>query len=330
MSFLWKKVRPYLRVVYRIYKGFSGFAYDFYRMLSFGGWKEDMHDAEQRNYYSVMVYHALEKSLSYKKRNKTSGWKNALKLLELLQVANNDQTIGYHDKASKKVLEEFIGLPENRNDDRALKINEELENIAFTSSFGHGVKQYSSSDYHKGVLSDPESFFCSRYSLREFKDQVVDEALIMRAIKLSMKTPSVCNRQAWHIYHTSDDEVKKAVLNYQNGNKPFGERIPNLFIVTTDLKGFFSSEEHYQHWIDGGLLSMSLMYALHSLGIASCPLNWSQSPKTDKALRKIVNIKPNHTVIMFMAVGYPDENNKVCISARRPVDEIFTTLTSRK
>ena len=330
MISIWKKIRPYVRNVYRIFKSILGFVYDLQRMLKYSGWREDMKDPEQRNYYNVMVYHALEKSLSYKVRNKNSGWTNAFKILDLLHIANKYQNIGYHDKASKKVLEAFISLPENCDDPRVAKIRNSLKVIDFNSTLEHGVMDYTLLDYKKGILDNPESFFYSRYSLREFKDEIIKDDIILRAVELSMKTPSVCNRQAWHIYHTNDDEIKKTVLQHQHGNKPFGDKIPNLFIVATDLKAFFSAEEHYQHWIDGGLLSMSLMYALHSLGIATCPLNWSQSPKDDKALRKAINIKQNHTITMLLALGYPDENNKVCVSARRPIEEVFTILKKGK
>ena len=146
---------------------------------------------------------------------------------------------------------------------------------------------------------------------------------------LAMKTPSVCNRQAWHVYHSDESDVIKEALSYQQGNKGFSENIPNLMVITTDLKAFMSGQEHYQHWIDGGLFSMSIVYALHSLGISSCCLNWSQSPKNDKKLRGSIKIKPNHTVMMMLAVGYPDDNNKVCVSARRPLNEVFTKLDKK-
>ncbi len=326
MNNIWISIKPYIRVLYRMYKNILGFAYDFKRFTLYSGWRENMKDSEQRNYYSVLVYHALEKSLSYKVRNKNSGWTNAYKILDLLKLAQKYNNIGYHDKASKQVLENFINLPENVSDSRSQQIKNELDLINFNSEDQHGIQEYSFLDYKKGVLEDPESFFFSRYSLREFKNKIIDEKTIIRAINLTMKTPSVCNRQGWHIYHTSDHDIKKRILKFQNGNKPFGEHIPNLFVITADLKAFFSSEEHYQSWIDGGLLSMSLIYALHSIGIASCPLNWSQPPKSDKKLRELINIKPNHTIIMLLAAGYPDKNNKVCISARRPIDEIYSKL----
>jgi len=306
--------------------------YDYTRYVKYGGWTGDMTDSELRNYNSAMVYHGLEKSLSYKKRNQNSGWRNAFQILELLRIAKVSDSMGFHDQKSKSVLEVFLNLPENINDARSKEIQIELDKLNINeeeTDNNVGAFEYKISEYQKGILNNPEEFFYSRYSLREFKDEIVLDTEIERAVMLAMKTPSVCNRQAWGIYHTSDKAVKDIVLKYQLGNKPFGENIPNLIIVTTDLKAFFSPEEHYQHWIDGGLLSMSLMYTLHSLGIASCALNWSAKPKNDLALRKELNIKDNQTIMMVLAIGYPDAQNKVCASPRRPIEEVYYTLEKR-
>lgn len=327
---MWKIIRPYIRNLYRIFTTFKFFIYDFTRYVKYSGWKANMNDEEVRNYNTAMVYHGLEKSLSYKKRNQNSGWRNAFQIIELLKIAEKNNNIGFHDKKAKKVLELFLNLPENINDERTIKITQELMKFDFDYEKNPindcGAFNHKDLDYRKGILVNPEEFFFSRYSLREFKNKTVSIDEINRAVKLAMKTPSVCNRQAWGIYHSSNKKIKEIVMKYQQGNKPFGEHIPNVMIVTTDLKAFFSPDEHYQHWIDGGLLSMSLMYALHSLGIASCALNWSAKPKNDKALRELLNIKPNHTIIMVLAIGYPNENNKVCASPRRPKEEIYFEL----
>jgi nitroreductase len=292
----------------------------------YGGWRENLRDPEVRNYNSMMAYHGLEKSLSYKKRNPNSGWSNAERVFYRLKVASTIEDQGYHDKAAKQVLTKFLNLPENIGKQRAQEMLKELSAMEFDSQDTHGAIPLTQEYYSQGVMEDPEAFFFSRYSLREFKAGVVPEELIQRAVRLAMKTPSVCNRHAWHVYHSSDPEKIRTALRYQNGNRPFGEKVPNLLIVTTDLKAFFSGWEHYQHWIDGGLFSMSLMYAFHALGLASCPLNWSQTPGADRAFRKAVKIRPNHTVIMMMAVGHPDKDNIVCSSSRRPLDEIYNQI----
>ncbi|MCK5525161.1 MAG: nitroreductase family protein [Thiomargarita sp.] len=319
----------FIRYIYRSLTSFVGFKYDYKRFLAYGGGQYNVNDVERRNYEQAIFCHSLEKSLSLKVRGLNHGWKDAYNLLNLLRVAKQSGSTGYHDKASKQILEKFIELPENINLEKSQLLKKELEKFDFNSNDIHGAMEYSLNDFYKGKLVQPEDFFLTRYSLREFQDKIVGDEMIHRAVRLAMKTPSVCNRQPWHIYHTCDKEVKSRVLSYQNGNRSFGKNIPNLIVVTADMKAFFTSREHYQHWIDGGLLSMSLMYSFHSLGIATCALNWSQSPKNDKLLRKAVNIKSGHTIIMMLAVGYPDENNKVCRSARRPFEEIYSTLEKR-
>ncbi|MDH3697159.1 MAG: nitroreductase family protein [Flavobacteriaceae bacterium] len=321
-----QNIRLVLRGIYRIANGFLGFAYDFRRFVSYGGWKETLSDKEMRNYNIMMAYHGLEKSLSYKNRDPNAGWSAAEKVFLKLTQLKGITDIGYHDKAAKEVLTTFLTLAVNIDKPRAKQMLSALKELPLSSEDMHGAKEFSGDLYRQGVLANPEAFFNSRYSLREYKEETVDDELVKRAIKLAMKTPSVCNRHAWHIYHASDREIIDKALSYQNGNRPFGKKIPNLLIITTDLKAFFAGHEHYQHWIDGGLFSMSIMYALHSLGLASCPLNWSQRPKTDRALRKAIEIKPNHTVIMMMALGYPDEFNKVCSSSRRPFEDIYSEM----
>ncbi|QYA24393.1 nitroreductase family protein [Gramella sp. MT6] len=315
-----------LRRYGRLIKALDGYIYDFKRYHKQSSWKGDLKNKNPRNYHSVKIYHALEKSLSFKNRKKDSGWDNAFLLLNLLKKAEENNNVGYHDRAGLSTLIRFI--EENPHSANAERIKQEIKNLNFFSADEHGIKTFTSNDFLKGKLKNPENFFLSRFSLREFKPELVSENLIERAVKLAMKTPSACNRQAWHIYHTADQNVKNRALKFQTGNRGFGENIPNLVIITADQQAFMPGQERYQHWIDGGMFAMSFIYSLHSLGIASCCLNWSQSPKMDKLLRANVNIQPNHSVIMMLAIGFPDEENNVCLSARRPLNEIFTNLTT--
>lgn len=323
MKKVWLKIKPYGRLV----KALHGFWYDFVRYYAFSGWRSNYSDAEVRNYHIVKIYHSLEKSMSFNKRDTSSGWKNAVALIELIKSAEKYDNVSYHDQAAVQILRKFVELDGNKENPLSEIISKKLSDFKIESHEEHGSKTHTLHDFQKGCLEQPEEFFFSRYSLREFRNEKVSEKVIKRAVSLAMKSPSVCNRQSWHVYHTADSHVIEAALKHQVGNRGFGDRVRNLLIITTDLKGFMSGEEHYQHWIDGGLFSMSLIYGLHSLGVASCCLNWSQTPSNDRKLRKLVDIKANHTVIMMLAVGWPDDKNKVCISARRPFDEVYTSLT---
>ena len=326
MNIFLRWARPYGRIL----KAINGFLYDLIRFIKYSAWDADMSNKNKRNYHIAKTYHSLEKSLSFKNRAATSGWSIAYLTLDILKEAKLHGNFGYFDRAGLKALKSFISSKNSMDLEKSADINKKIKSFDFLDEARHGSMKYSKSDFEQGVLDKPESFFLSRYSLREFSNTQVDNDKIRRAITLAEKTPSVCNRQAWHVYHSNERDVIDGVLKHQQGNRGFGDRVPNLMVITSDLNAFMPGQEHYQHWIDGGLFSMSLIYALHSLGVASCCLNWSQAPVNDKKLREEFNVKPQHTIIMMLAIGYPDADNKVCVSSRKPVDEIYSRLKKLK
>lgn len=333
---IWARYRPIIRKVYICIlfplRLFRNNIYDYCRFFRYSNCFENMKDSNKRNYHVMFIYHGLEKSMSYQKRRKGAGWRNAEILYRLLNVSLTNPPLGYHDVAAFQILEKFVNLPENIDDPKSLKIISFLAiNKQLVNEYEklHGVLHYSLDNFNEGLLDSPEQFFFSRYTLREFDTTIVPQSILDRAIKISMKTPSVCNRQPWQVYHTSEPEIKKLALSFQNGNKPFGEKIPNLLIVSVDLNAFHSVGERYQGWIDGGMYIMSLTYILHSLGIASCILNWSQTAYVDKAIRKKLNISSNENIIAFMGIGYPNQDNLVCESKRKNHEQILKDLRER-
>jgi nitroreductase len=323
-----KRIKPLYVLVRGVLGGAWGFLYDYYRYLNYSAWTQNPRDNHVRSYLMKMKYHGLEKSLSYQVRRAGAGWNTVFDILDGLVKAKKSGCPDIsEDMAAVNVIKKIQSIPEHINSIQADEVEKLLGFCQIPSdSLDHGVKNYSSEDFFKGKLDNPEDFFNTRFSLREYDDCIVSDAVILKAIGLALKTPSVCNRQHWHVYHTNDREVRDAALNLQNGNTPFGDNVPNLFIITVDLKAFVSPIERYQHWVDGGMYSMSLIYALHSLGVASCPLNWSQSPRNDMKLRKVLNIEKHHSIMMFIAAGYPRKDNYVCSSIRKEAYSMLTTL----
>lgn len=164
--------------------------------------------------------------------------------------------------------------------------------------------------------------FESRRSVRQFGPGPVDVGLLHHAIGLAANTPSVCNRQATRVHHISDPGLARKVLALQNGNRGFGD-VPTVLIVTTDLRLFAGAAERNQRWIDGGLFAMTLVWALHAQGLATCMLNWSMNNASTDRLRSLAGLEPWEDVVTYIAVGnYPDEY-RVARSPRRSRDEIL-------
>ncbi len=319
-------IKDFLRPLKNVAYAFGGYAYDYYRFFAFSGVRS-IYGVRLREYKAVKIYHRLEKSLSFRNRRSSSGWGAVKDFVKLISAVQRDGSgsLGFQERVGLKVVSDFCDLAGSDSTEAKSFLEFNARHLSSRESIG-GVIEMRDVDLRKGVLEDPEAFFLSRYSVRTFEKKAVPPSIVTRALGLALKTPSVCNRQAWHVYVLFERRSIDLALSLQNGNAGFGHEIPCLFIIAADLEAFDTSSERYQHWIDGGMFAMNVINALHSLGLASCCLNWSKGPVDDLRLRKLFPIKDSHTIITMMAVGFAEKDLKVCFSARRPIEEVYTEL----
>ena len=162
----------------------------------------------------------------------------------------------------------------------------------------------------------------SRASVRNVDpDRIPDRKIILEAVDVALRAPSVCNRQTARIHAYTGDAAQRA-LAIQSGNRGFGHKIPMVLVVTSDLRFFTGTVERYQGWIDGGMFAMLLLLALHAKGLGAVALNWSVNHTKDRALRKAVEIPDHERIIMLIGCGYPVRDCLVPISKRRSPIEI--------
>lgn len=185
-------------------------------------------------------------------------------------------------------------------------------------------------DKQKAMSLDFGTFARSRHSVRNFSPEPVDEALILEAIDIARKTPSVCNRSSGRVYLTMDRADIDAALGVQGGARGFSQTVPCLLVVASDVGTFYKVGERNQPFIDGGLFAMSLVYALHGLGLGVCMLNWSKTPGQDKRLRNLFHIEDQHNIIMMIAVGHMPEVVRVARSPRAELKSFYRRLERKK
>ena len=323
--------RRMFRAMYRLLVSLAAYFYDLQRFLKYSGWLGDINH-KILNHRLSMVCHGLEKSLSAKNRNNSHGWENSKKLMALIN-STHEKHKGTNYFYSLAVMKKFLEINTEYGLENHKSLYSDLSSLweaKISFDDGVGYLELDKSDIEKGKLTSPENFFMSRYSMREFADENVDEELIDRSLRLALKTPSACNRKGWHVYRSADRDVITKALSLQNGNKSFGKDVPYILIVCGDRSAFFTGEERNQHLIDGGMFSMSLLYGLHSLGLAACALNWSVKPNVDRKLRKNLNISPHFDVLMMVAVGNQPKTFKVCRSYRGTLTDYVSKLRIMK
>jgi nitroreductase len=166
----------------------------------------------------------------------------------------------------------------------------------------------------------------ARRSIRTYSSTPVEEDLIKEAVRLASSSPSVCNRQATSICCIMNKDLINDILKLQNGNRGFGHLVQCLLLVNVDIRAFQGANERNQCWVDGGLFSMSLLYAISYLGLVSCPLNWCVDENKSRQLRVLMSYGDNINTIMMVAVGHPEEQMIVPFSHRFSLAEIFTCI----
>jgi nitroreductase len=172
-----------------------------------------------------------------------------------------------------------------------------------------------------------DRLFATRHSVRDFDEhRPVEPATLEEAVRLATYTPSVCNRQAGRVHAFSGADDAARILAHQTGNAGFRSQVRSVLVVTVERGLFAGTDERNQRWIDGGLFAMTLVWALHGLGVSSCMLNWSMSNAQSDALRTEAGIPDSEDVICLIAIGYPPQRGfRVARSPRRPVGQVLTT-----
>lgn len=298
----------YIKVIKRF---FFLIIYSMYDLIRYQLYSSSVFKGKNKNsdFRIIKYYHRLEKGLSFRSRKNDSGKGAVLELIDIYSETVDSK----QKRIALNVLHEYME-DATYSKEAMEKIESFLLKNKPTIKEG-GVLNSSAEMRNKGILKNPEDFFLSRYSVRQFSNKEVDESLLARALSLASKTPSVCNRQGWFVYRVNKKQIAGA-LKFQNGNSGFSDEIKNLIVIAVDTAAFEGEAERYQAWIDGGMYAMSLVYAMHSLGISTCILNLSNSPVKDIGLKKYLSISNQMNLICMVAYGHSDEEIKVCSSVR--------------
>lgn len=162
----------------------------------------------------------------------------------------------------------------------------------------------------------------SRHSLRYYTEKLPSKENIDNALEMAQRTPSACNRQAWHT-HVFMGEQSHRLLKMQQGCNGFEDEIHCSVLVTADMKGFLAYEPH-QHYVDGGMYAMNLINAFHSLGLGTIPLSCGFYHGKLQNIKKAFDIPDNEIPIVIVGVGELPETFRVAESTRKKIEHTNT------
>lgn len=161
-----------------------------------------------------------------------------------------------------------------------------------------------------------------RRSVRWFLDKPVEREKIDKAILAAIQAPSACNRQPFEYRVLDKPELLKKVVDFPMGTKGYAHSIQAFIVVVGNLDAYFSERDRHLIYVDASLANMSLMLALETLGLSSCPINWPDIESREKMMEEFLALSPYQRPIMCIGIGYPDFTGKVAFSEKRSLDQI--------
>ena len=280
-------------------------------------------DLEQLRYYIIKHCHIVEKGMALPNPRNAFGQP---KIKDLISRTKTYESFGGQEigQIVRDTLREYRELHRGKEELFEPGFIDEMDAfVDETAPKGKGgLKQLAKSQWDDWSVDKYDNFLSFRHSVRNFDSTPVDPELLKSAIAASLKTPSVCNRQGWFIHYYDDKEKIAELLSYQNGNSGFTDCIDKLIIITGNLKAF-TRNEHNQLFIDGGLVSMNLMLAIHAAGLGSCPLNTCMPYRKEQNLIAAASIPENERVIMMIAVGNLKDQFSVAQSEKYILDNVL-------
>lgn len=188
-----------------------------------------------------------------------------------------------------------------------------------TRVYEHGFCSRSDREIFDGVV-------LSRHSSRRYDNRDVGEAVILDCMKHFVAAPSACNRQMCKVYWVKNSEAVGFLEGHLKGLACFDVSRANFLIVTYAVSSLGYPGERHQGYLNAGLASMNLVNALHSRGIGSTFIEWSNDEKESERLRCLCDLPKGEEIAVVISCGYYLPSEMGPASARRPIEEMLRVV----
>jgi len=166
-----------------------------------------------------------------------------------------------------------------------------------------------------------------RRSVRVWKDDIISQTDIKKAIELAEWAPSSCNRQPWKVQLIERNEQKQWISKFFPND--FYAKAPMLLVIAMDCNVYNTAEKHYAY-LDAGAFIQNLLLALHTLGYGACWIGFS-AWTTDGTINceselyeefySQGNIAKPYVPVSLIAVGHSDQIPKAI--PRKSVNKVI-------
>lgn len=162
----------------------------------------------------------------------------------------------------------------------------------------------------------------SRYSVRKFSQQPVEQDKIEKLIEVALKSPSAVNMQPFKLFLCTSDRARNAIKECT----PYHFDAPEVLIVAGDPEAAWTSSRTHKNYaeLDAAIVATHIMLEIHDLGLGTC---WVGAYDHAKLIEALPELKPYKIVGLF-PFGYPAQDSKPSPKHEqsKTKDEVFSEI----
>jgi len=313
-------MRNALKYVYYACKLLPYYTYWFKRDIR----NSNLFDTEKNDMTGLLVAgHVIEKGLTMPEGRLGFGYPRVRDLISRCkQFVKKYPCENIEIQAALNDLSQYLKLHEDNNYELPADIKDGIQGLlSYQKCTIRDCQVANIEDFFKET-KDFFEFAHQRHTVRWYSSKEIDNTVLIKAIDLATTAPSACNKQSIKVYVIETPELKDKVLNLQHGNRGWGHNANKLLLLTSDMN-CWNFQFRTSAFLDGGIFTQNLLYALHYYKIAACTMNAELSPNAIETLRSIVGFKKTEIPIDFIAIGIPPEQFKYAGSQRVNTNNIF-------
>lgn len=276
--------------------------------------------------YSIMLLvHSLEKGMCMP-TPRPYGFDKVNELMKYLKIIEKSEMDSFEYKLGLSILSAWMEFFENNNwtnFEEYYEVKKYLKNkLLLAEKSGHR-------NYERPNSNLSEQYYdiiSSRHSVRDFMPDILNEEDIKFAIRCFIETPTACNRQMCGLIYVENSEIKKLLDGLIIGLPGFNKENTQYFVITYDLAAFAYAGERNQGLFNAGLCTTNFINGLHSRGIGSCCLQWSNKYREDQKVRSALHMSKSERIAVVIGCGYYKEKTVIPCSVRKTEREIYRKI----
>jgi nitroreductase len=168
----------------------------------------------------------------------------------------------------------------------------------------------------------------NRRSIRKYKDQPVEEDLLLKIIDCGRLAPSDSNTQPWNFIIVRSEEMRKALAHVSHEQDwmfaapVFIVCVADIRVATSETGPLDINEDTpgigpKQIILDTAIAGENIVLAAEALGLGTCWVSWFVQDE----IRPVLGIPSDKYVVSIITMGYPDQTPKQ--RPRRSLEEVI-------